>query len=94
MTSAWWLVAGYGAQSLGELLISALSFSMISQLVAERSRGIIMGAWFLGMGLSLYAGNGDSAPGTCLDTYIPVEVYTFPWNQPSPSLPSRAAVPS
>jgi len=56
IVSSWWLVAGYGAQSLGELLISALGFSMISQLVPERSRGIIMGAWFLGMGVSLYAG--------------------------------------
>lgn len=56
VSSPWWLVAGYGAQSLGELLISALSFSMVSQLVPRRSRGIIMGGWFLGMGLSNYAG--------------------------------------
>lgn len=56
IVSSWWLVAGYAAQSLGELLISALGFSMVSQLVPERSRGIIMGAWFLGMGVSLYAG--------------------------------------
>jgi POT family proton-dependent oligopeptide transporter len=56
VSSPWWLVAGYGAQSLGELLISALSFSMVSQLVPRRSRGIIMGGWFLGMGLSNYVG--------------------------------------
>ena len=56
IVSPWWLVAGYGAQSLGELLISALGFSMVSQLVPERSRGIVMGAWFLGMGVGLYAG--------------------------------------
>lgn len=56
IVSSWWLVAGYAAQSLGELLISALGFSMVSQLVPERSRGIIMGAWFLGMGVSMYAG--------------------------------------
>jgi POT family proton-dependent oligopeptide transporter len=56
IASPWWLVAGYCAQSLGELLISALGFSMVSQLVPERSRGIIMGAWFLGMGVGLYAG--------------------------------------
>ena len=29
---------------------------MVSQLVPEHSRGIVMGAWFLGMGVSLYAG--------------------------------------
>jgi proton-dependent oligopeptide transporter, POT family len=56
VTSPAWLVAGYCAQSLGELLIAALGFSMIAQLVPERSRGIIMGGWFLGMGLSNYAG--------------------------------------
>jgi len=56
IASSWWLVAGYGAQSLGELLISALGFSMVSQLAPEHSRGIVMGAWFLGMGVSLYAG--------------------------------------
>lgn len=56
IVSSWWLVAGYAAQSLGELLISALGFSMVSQLVPEQSRGIIMGAWFLGMGVSMYAG--------------------------------------
>jgi POT family proton-dependent oligopeptide transporter len=56
IVSPWWLVAGYGAQSLGELLISALGFSMVSQLVPERSRGIVMGAWFLGMGVGMYAG--------------------------------------
>jgi POT family proton-dependent oligopeptide transporter len=56
IVSSWWLVAGYAAQSLGELLISALGCSMVSQLVPEHSRGIIMGAWYLGMGVSLYAG--------------------------------------
>ena len=56
IVSSWWLVAGYAAQSLGELLISALGFSMVAQLVPEHSRGIIMGAWFLGMGVSMYAG--------------------------------------
>ncbi|MDE2460726.1 MAG: oligopeptide:H+ symporter [Gammaproteobacteria bacterium] len=56
VVSPWWLVAGYAAQSLGELLISALGFSMVSQLVPERVRGIVMGAWFLGMGVSNYAG--------------------------------------
>ncbi|MEO8748696.1 MAG: oligopeptide:H+ symporter [Rhodanobacter sp.] len=56
IVSSWWLVAGYAAQSLGELLISALGFSMVSQLVPERSRGIVMGAWFLGMGVTMYVG--------------------------------------
>lgn len=85
VTSPWWLVAGYGAQSLGELLISALGFSMISQLVAVRSRGIVMGAWFLGMGLSLYAGGGiaglASIPSGMTSAVATLPIYTrlFAW---------------
>lgn len=56
VVSSWWLVWGYASQSLSELLISALGFSMVSQLVPERSRGVMMGAWFLGMGIGMYAG--------------------------------------
>jgi POT family proton-dependent oligopeptide transporter len=78
-------VAGYFAQSLGELLISALSFSMISQLVAERSRGIIMGGWFLGMGLSNYAGGAIAGlasipPGmTSAVQTLPIYTRLFAW---------------
>jgi proton-dependent oligopeptide transporter, POT family len=85
IVSSWWLVAGYAAQSLGELLISALGFSMVAQLVPERSRGIIMGAWFLGMGVGMYAGGaiaglasipaGVTAPSATLHFYTRV----FAW---------------
>jgi POT family proton-dependent oligopeptide transporter len=85
VTSPWWLVAGYGAQSLGELLISALSFSMVSKLVPERSRGIVMGGWFLGMGLSNYAGGAIAAlaripagAATPLES-LPVYTRLFAW---------------
>jgi POT family proton-dependent oligopeptide transporter len=56
VVSPGWLVAGYALQSLGELLISALGFSMVSQLVPERARGLMMGVWFLGMGVGMFAG--------------------------------------
>ncbi|HEX4266477.1 MAG TPA: oligopeptide:H+ symporter [Steroidobacteraceae bacterium] len=85
VTSPGWLVAGYFAQSLGELLISALSFSMISQLVARRSRGIIMGGWFLGMGLSNYAGGAIAGlasipPGmTSAVQTLPIYTRLFVW---------------
>ena len=85
VTSPAWLVAGYFAQSLGELLISALSFSMISQLVARRSRGIIMGGWFLGMGLSNYAGGAIAGlasipPGmTSAVQTLPIYTRLFVW---------------
>lgn len=85
IVSSWWLVAGYAAQSLGELLISALGFSMISQLIPERSRGIIMGAWFLGMGVSLYAGGAiaslASIPAGVTQPVATLPIYTdlFAW---------------
>ena len=85
IVSPWWLVAGYAAQSLGELLISALGFSMISQLVPKRSRGIIMGAWFLGMGVSLYAGGAiaslASIPAGVTRPVATLPIYTdlFAW---------------
>ena len=78
-------MAGYFAQSLGELLISALSFSMISQLVTESSRGIIMGGWFLGMGLSNYAGGAiaglASVPAgmTSAVATLPIYIRLFTW---------------
>ncbi|MGA9852583.1 MAG: oligopeptide:H+ symporter [Gammaproteobacteria bacterium] len=77
--SSWWLVAGYAAQSLGELLISALGFSMVSQLVPERSRGIIMGAWFLGMGISNYVGGAiaslASIPAGIVQSTVTLPIY-------------------
>lgn len=85
IVSAWWLVAGYATQSLGELLISALGFSMVSQLVPERSRGIIMGAWFLGMGVSLYAGAAiatlASVPAGAVQPTetLPIYIRLFAW---------------
>ncbi len=55
--SAGWMVAGYGLQSLGELLISGLGLAMVSRLVPQRMRGFMMGAWFLGVGASEYLGS-------------------------------------
>ncbi len=85
IVSPWWLVAGYAAQSLGELLISALGFSMVSQLVPERSRGIIMGAWFLGMGVSNFAGGAIAglaaipAGVTSAAATLPIYTHLFAW---------------
>jgi len=80
IVSSWWLVAGFAAQSLGELLISALGLSMVSQLVPEHSRGIIMGAWFLGTGISLYAGGAiaslASIPSSTVAATATLPIYT------------------
>jgi POT family proton-dependent oligopeptide transporter len=80
IVSSWWLVAGFAAQSLGELLISALGLSMVSRLVPEHSRGILMGAWFLGTGVSMYAGGAiaglASIPSGTMDATATLPIYT------------------
>ena len=51
-----WMIAGYGLQSLGELLISGLGLAMVSRYVGPGLRGFIMGSWFLAVGISQYLG--------------------------------------
>ncbi|MFY7698249.1 MAG: oligopeptide:H+ symporter [Legionella sp.] len=45
--SAWWLVASYLFQSIGELMVSALGVAMVADLVPVRIAGFVMGMWFL-----------------------------------------------
>lgn len=47
LVSAWWLVASYFFQSVGELLISGLGLAMVAKLVPQRMIGFTMGAYFL-----------------------------------------------
>jgi proton-dependent oligopeptide transporter, POT family len=51
--SLWWIVLAYFFYTLGEMLVSALGFSMITQIAPRRMYGIMMGTWFVvGMSLS------------------------------------------
>lgn len=54
--SAWWMVAGYGLQSLAELIISGLGLAMVARLVPKRLRGFMMGSYFLATAVAQYAG--------------------------------------
>jgi POT family proton-dependent oligopeptide transporter len=54
--SSWLMVWGYGAISLGELLVSALGLAMISRYVPARMGGFMMGAYFVASGVSQYLG--------------------------------------
>jgi len=54
--SFWWMITGYGFQSLGELLISGLGLAVIARYVGPSLRGFIMGVWFLASGISQYLG--------------------------------------
>jgi POT family proton-dependent oligopeptide transporter len=55
--SFWWMISGYGFQSLGELLISGLGLAVIARYVGPALRGFIMGVWFLATGISQYLGS-------------------------------------
>lgn len=56
LVSAWWLVASYAFQSIGELMISGLGLSMVAKLVPENAKGFIMGAWFMTTAVSAVLG--------------------------------------
>ncbi|QBL78827.1 peptide MFS transporter [Burkholderia pseudomallei] len=55
--SSWFMVAGYGFYSLGELLVSGLGLAMIARYVPARMGGFMMGAYFVATGVSQYLGS-------------------------------------
>ena len=55
--SSWFLILGYGFQSLGELLISGLGLAMVARYVPARMGGFMMGAYFVAVGISQYLGS-------------------------------------
>ncbi len=44
--SALWLVVAYAILSLGELMLSPMGLSLVSQVAPIRMRGVMMGGWF------------------------------------------------
>ncbi len=79
-----WMVAGYGLQSLGELLISGLGLAMVARYVGPKLRGFIMGAWFLATGISQYLGgfvaNYAGVPQGVTDPLKTLPLYTHLFN--------------
>ena len=53
---AWFVVAGYGLISLGELLLSGLGLAVIARHVPARLSGLLMGVFFAVSGISMYLG--------------------------------------
>ena len=41
-----WLILAYGVLSLGELMLSPMGLSLVSQVAPVRMRGMMMGGWF------------------------------------------------
>jgi POT family proton-dependent oligopeptide transporter len=49
--SYWWLIAGYGVITVGELLLSPMGLSMVSKLSPPRVTALMMGGWSLATSL-------------------------------------------
>ena len=85
IVSAWWLVASYFFQSLGELMISGLGLSMISKLVPQRMIGFLMGAWFLTTAIAAVIGGWvatlTAVPKTVVDPLLTLPVYVDVFNK-------------
>jgi POT family proton-dependent oligopeptide transporter len=54
--SSWLMVWGYGAISLGELLVSGLGLAMVARYVPASMGAFMMGAYFVATGVSQYLG--------------------------------------
>ncbi|MDC0724347.1 dipeptide/tripeptide permease DtpA [Phytobacter diazotrophicus] len=74
-----WLVASYGLQSIGELMISGLGLAMVAQLVPQRLMGFIMGSWFLTTAsaniIAGYVANQMAIPENVTDPLMSLDVY-------------------
>ncbi|MEO8804207.1 MAG: oligopeptide:H+ symporter [Rudaea sp.] len=79
-TSSWVMVWGYGASSLGELLVSGLGLAMIARYVPARMGGFMMGAYFVASGISQYLGsvfaNFAAVPQDITDPLQTMGIYT------------------
>jgi proton-dependent oligopeptide transporter, POT family len=78
--SSWFMVAGYGLYSLGELLVSGLGLAMIARYVPVRMSGFMMGAYFVATGVSQYLGsvvaNFAQMPSGSLEPIQSLPLYT------------------
>jgi len=83
--SSWLMVWGYGAISLGELLVSGLGLAMIARYVPERMGGFMMGAYFVASGVSQYLGGlvatFASVPRDITDPLQTMPIYTSLFNR-------------
>jgi len=83
--SSWLMVWGYGAISLGELLVSGLGLAMIARYVPARMGGFMMGAYFVASGVSQYLGGlvatYASVPRDITDPLLSLPIYTSLFNK-------------
>ncbi|MQA31195.1 MAG: MFS transporter [Luteitalea sp.] len=66
-----WLIIAYGVLSLGELMLSPMGLSLVSQVAPVRMRGLMMGGWFLATAM----GNKLTAIGRFWDLWSHAEFF-------------------
>jgi POT family proton-dependent oligopeptide transporter len=78
--SSWYMVWGYALLALGELLVSGLGLAVMARYVPARMGGFMMGAYYVGVGVSQYLGsvvaNFASVPEGVTDPVATLPVYT------------------
>jgi POT family proton-dependent oligopeptide transporter len=52
--AAWWLVAAYLIVAIGEICMSPMGLSLVNRVAPPRSRGLMMGAWFVSLSAGGY----------------------------------------
>lgn len=52
--SMWWLVGAYLLVAVGEVCLSPMGLSLVNRVAPPRSRGVMMGAWFVGLSAGGY----------------------------------------
>jgi POT family proton-dependent oligopeptide transporter len=52
--SVWWLVGAYLTMALGEVCLSPMGLSLVNRVAPPRSRGLLMGAWFVSLSAGGY----------------------------------------
>jgi proton-dependent oligopeptide transporter, POT family len=52
--SVWWLVGAYLTIALGEVCLSPMGLSLVNRVAPPRSRGVMMGAWFVSLSAGGY----------------------------------------
>ncbi|MFZ1222861.1 MAG: MFS transporter, partial [Dokdonella sp.] len=52
LTNIWWFVLAYFVLEVGEMMLSPIGLSAVTQLSVPRVVGLMMGGWFLGTSYS------------------------------------------
>ena len=56
LVSPWWLTLTYLFHTIGELCLSPVGLSAMTKLAPERMAGMMMGLWFVSIGIGDYMG--------------------------------------